>query len=142
MKWTDAEPLSKRGPRQQRMPNLQDLPMPSTPEGILKHSIARDYDGDVQTTRPKPAARTGFVCQFCGQPVNTLSDDPDERAYELKWRIHWNCREMIERYSDNLVEHPALRTFSNMVDQDPGKKTAVPPPRQKGTKQRGAERGF
>lgn len=78
----------------------------------------RHWDGDVHATRPQPANGPGFTCRFCGHTVDELSDDEDERAYELKWQVHWKCRELIEDYLDEFTSHPALRSFGHLVKDD------------------------
>lgn len=78
----------------------------------------RHWDGRVNETRPQPATGPGFICRFCGKVVDELSDDPEHQAYELKWRVHWRCRELIEQYLDEFTTHPALRSFGHLIKDD------------------------
>lgn len=86
----------------------------------------RDSDSKVRATQPKPAKGPGFICQYCGRPVEALHSDEQKRAYELKWKLHWKCRRFIEKYCDILSVPPAMRSYHELLDalQDDDEETA------------------
>lgn len=67
-------------------------------------------------TPPPPAAGPGFTCGFCGQVVEKLHPDPKKAGYERKWRVHWRCRRIIEKYAEVLAMPPALRHWTALYE--------------------------
>ena len=78
----------------------------------------RSSDGEINATRPNPATGPGFTCMFCGDTVESLSEEADRAEYEKKWRVHWKCRKKIEKVADNFGEHPAMRSYGHLLDDD------------------------
>ena len=77
---------------------------------VADESDLREY------SPPPPAAGPGFVCGFCGQVVKQLHPDPEKARYERKWRVHWRCRRLIERYAEILATPPAMRHWGALYE--------------------------
>lgn len=90
-------------------PNYIDNYSPEKMEEIEKQAAEhlKNIDLSKRNSAVPPPPKKGEIihCQMCRKPMmpEDFSKDKDQRRWEFKWQVHWQCKIAAEEYLDRAT---------------------------------------